>query len=668
MTDHRNYHTLVDVLQDRARSEHSITFIEGQGNHHSISFAQMLQRSLQRLAEFQAAGVESAHHMILQCSDNSAFLEGFWACLLGGIVAVPVAGGNSAEHRQKLFRIAQMLDNPALFTDEKNLSRVQTFAAEHDLATEFSELEARCCLTTSLTESSSDSTGNAVIVQPSPNDTAFIQFSSGSTSTPKGIVLTHKNLLTNTGSIIEGCLMSSSDHLLSWMPLTHDMGLIGFHLTPLVCDTSHSLIPTDVFVRRPGIWLSETQHMQATILCSPNFGYQHLLKSFKPEKHEGLDLSSVRLLFNGAEPISVALCREFMQTLQAFELDPHAMFPVYGLAEASLGVTFPSLDNRFTSLTLARSSLTVGEMVSVLSEENAEGVQFVAVGKPLSHVELAIRDENNSSCIERVTGRICIRGLNVTSGYYKDPELNAQLIDSEGWLDTGDLGFISDGQLYITGRAKDIIFINGQNVYPHDLEELLVQQQLIERGKLAVASCPDPSHDTEQLLVFVLHRGDISELETLARDITRTLGIEAGVRVDAVVAVPRIPKTTSGKVQRFQLITDFQKNEFKSLQQTHIAAVDAVETPSANEQSSTADIAQSTDATTASQLLSICNIHVEGIQVALADNLFELGISSLTLAEIHASIEDTWPDQVEITDLFDYPTVAELANFLDQKA
>ena len=157
-----------------------------------------------------------------------------------------------------------------------------------------------------------------MVASPDPHTVAFVQFSSGSTSTPKGIVLTHHNLLTNLFDIIEGFEQTSVDHLMSWMPLTHDMGLIGFHLSPLVCDASHSLMPTALFVRRPGLWLTEAQRLQATVLCSPNFGYQHLLKSFKPERHEGLDLSKVRLVFNGAEPISVALCDQFMKALKPF--------------------------------------------------------------------------------------------------------------------------------------------------------------------------------------------------------------------------------------------------------------------------------------------------------------------------------------------------------------
>ena len=326
------------------------------------------------------------------------------------------------------------------------------------------------------------------------------------------------------------------------------------------------------------------------------------------------------------------------------------MFPVYGLAEASLAATFPPMNERFKVLTVERASLSQGEAVVVVPE-GREGVSFVSVGKPLSNMQVMIRDANDEPYADNLIGRICIHGDNVTAGYLNEPELNAQLIDADGWLDTGDLGFMADGQLYITGRAKDVIFINGQNVYPHDLEEILVHEQLAERGKLAVAS-----GGAEQLLVFVMHRGEVSELEALGRDITRTLGTQAGVAVAGIVAVPRIPKTTSGKVQRFQLIREYEAGEYQVLRQSQQLVENQAD-----------DTAQAAALSAHDELLSICNQQIENMQVAADDNLFELGISSLTLAEIHAAIDDRWPDQVDITDLFDYPTVAELAAFLDAK-
>ena len=673
--------SLVDMLQSRAGSSKGITFINGRDDYQSVSYAQMFERAMRRLAQFQQAGLETGQYVIIQSADNAHFLEGFWACLLGGLVAVPVATGSSSDQRQKLFRIAELLEDPALCTDAANLQRIQQFARENELGAAFDALQARVVLLETeglVTEGNGRVT--ASVAQPALDDTAFVQFSSGSTSAPKGIVLTHRNLMSNLASIIEGYQMTPEDHQMSWMPLTHDMGLIGFHLTPLATDANQSLIPTDLFVRRPGIWLSETQRQQASVLCSPNFGYQHLLKSFKPENYATLDLSSVRLVFNGAEPISASLCEQFIQTLQPFGLREDAMFPVYGLAEASLAVAFPALDKRFCTVSVDRSSLSLGNKVTLVN--NSQGaVRFVSVGRALQGVGLSIRDEAGAACEERITGRICIRGDNVTSGYLKQPELNAQMIDAQGWLDTGDLGFMHDEQLYITGRAKDIIFINGQNVYPHDLEEILLEHGLAERGKLAVSSLVPSSQSseqvlatkkvlaTEQVLIFILHRGDIAELEPLFADMTRVLSKEAGVRIDALVAVPRLPKTTSGKIQRYQLLSDYQAGEFKALHQPLDSAMaEEVDSVAKQAMDNTPPVLNAAQARSkVSALLAICNSHMEGMQLAPEDNLFELGISSLTLAEIHASIEDTWPDQVDITDLFDYPTVAELAAFLDTK-
>ena len=685
MSDHSSFRTLVDALLARSCSDGAITFMAGQGQHQRVTFATMLLRAKRRLGVFQAAGLSPGQQMIIQSDDNTLFLEAFWACLLGGIVAVPVAGGNSAEHRLKLFRIARVLESPSLFSDSASIQRLEKFAGEVHLVDEWSKLQARTIVADDplpgplyntadiVTDGSANCSENdpandtavAVIAEPDAHDTAFIQFSSGSTSAPKGIVLTHHNLLSNISSIIDGCLMTPQDHMLSWMPLTHDMGLIGFHLTPVVCNVSHSLIPTDVFVRRPAGWLTEAQTMRASILCSPNFGYQHLLKSFKAERHVDLDLSSVRLIFNGAEPISVSLCNEFMQTLAPFALKSDAMFPVYGLAEASLAVAFPPIERAVNALSVDRASLTPGAQVRLLPLQSG-GVQFVCVGTPLSQVEVMIRDESDAACAERVIGRICMRGPNVTSGYYKDPALNAQLIDAEGWLDTGDLGLMHETELYITGRAKDIIFINGQNVYPHDLEEILINKQLMERGKLAIASHQSDNRHTDELLAFVMYRGDVSDLESLAGDITRTLSSDAGIRVGAVVAVPRIPKTTSGKVQRFQLLKEYESGQFKEIRVApRDVAGDVGDDPS--DELSSDSPPESADKSTDLRLLGICNSTIKGMQVSADDNLFELGISSLTLAEIHASIENTWPDQVDITDLFDYPTVKELAAYLNAK-
>ncbi len=665
-----NYTTLTEVLLDRAHSDSYVNLVQGQGQRQRLAYRDLLSRAMVRLAQLQSAGLQPGSQLIIQTGDNAQFLEGFWACLLGGITAVPVAGGNSAEHRLKLFRIAQKLNHPGLFTDAQTLTRLADFAAGNDLQAAFAAMSEQ---TVASDQAAPDEvTGKVHTAEAS--DTAFIQFSSGSTSTPKGVVLTHKNLLTNLRSIVSNAQMTEADHQFSWMPLTHDMGLIGFHLTPVFVGSNHSLMPTDVFVRRPASWLSEVQEAGATVLCSPNFGYQHLLKSFKADRQEALDLSKVRLIFNGAEPISVPLCHRFMQTLVPFGLNPDAMYPVYGLAEASLAVTFPSLDSTFSTLVIDRTRLGIDQGVDIIDARRAQpvdpvftesaatgrGVEFVSVGKPVDNVEIRITGSDGHALAEDVTGHICIRGDNVTAGYYEEPELNQATISADGWLDTGDLGFMHQAELYITGRSKDIIFVNGQNVYPHDLEEIILQAGLVERGKLAVSSQRDDKSGQDELLVFVLHRGAPAELADQARDMTRLLSETAGVSVHAIVPVSRIPKTTSGKVQRYLLVQALKQGEFEVLVQAAPASADA------STEAAVVDLAQA-EQDTATRLLAICNEQVEEMIVHVDDNLFDLGISSLTLAQIHAAIEDTWPDQVDITDLFDYPTITELARFLDER-
>lgn len=647
--------TLSAMLLAKADSRAGVTFIEGQDTRSHISYASLLDTALQRLAQFQSLGLKPGSQLIIQTNDNRQFLEGFWACLLGGITAVPVSGGNTSEHRFKLFRIAAKLSNPGLFTDTQTRSRLAEFSRSHALVDAYAALDdlAIDC------EKPAPSGANSQAYAAKPDDVAFIQFSSGSTSTPKGVVLTHKNLMTNCRAIVKAAQMDEHEHMLSWMPLTHDMGLIGFHLTPVLLDASHSLMPTDVFVRRPGLWLTEASHSGATILCSPNFGYQHLLKSFKPQKHEGLDLSRVRLLYNGAEPISVSLCQRFMAAMAPFKLAANAMFPVYGLAEASLAVSFPSVDHSFATMRIHRGRLGVGQAIEQINDaSDTSAVTLVSVGKPIDHVELQISDDDGNALPELMTGHIRIRGDNVTQGYYQEPELNAATISADGWLDTGDLGFIHEQQLYITGRAKDIIFVSGQNVYPHDLEEIVLQAGLAERGKLAIASQRADDAEEERLLVFVLHRAEASALNDTARQITRVLGEAAGVRIHAVVPVSRIPKTTSGKVQRYLLAASLENGDYPVL----------IQSTTSTDQTSTTDDMPDTDAPTMdtrSRLLQICNEQVEQLSVGADDNLFELGISSLTLAQIHAAIDQNWPDQVDVTDLFDYPTVSELTAFLD---
>ncbi|MGH8620495.1 MAG: AMP-binding protein, partial [Burkholderiales bacterium] len=489
--------------------------------------------------------------------NNLAFIDAFWACVLGGLIAVPVAPGAGDAQREKLFRIAARLRRPRLVTDRKNLARLTELSAALGQA-DFSRIVAQAVVF----EDISDLTRYGAAHAARADDIAFVQFSSGSTSAPKGVTLTHRNLLANLRAIAQGMALTDEDRTLSWMPLTHDMGLIGFHLTFFLTRTPHAIMPTELFVRRPRLWLELASELRSTVLCSPNFGLRHYLKAIDADGPGSLDLSAVRLIFNGAEPISVANCRAFMARLAPCGLRTNAMYPVYGLAEASLAVTFPPPGSPLPVVTLDRRCLGMGQTVREIPAGQPDAVEFAGVGSPVPACELRIARDDGSVATDDEIGRILIRGPNVTSGYYHDPEVTAETISADDWLDTGDLGFVRVQQLVITGRRKEIIFVNGQNFYPHDLEAVLEAHLAMETGRIAACGCRAPGAAADELVVFVQHRQDTAAFAPTVREVTRVLGEHAGVMVDAVVPVARIPKTTSGKLQRYQLAEAYLRGEF----------------------------------------------------------------------------------------------------------
>jgi len=352
-----------------------------------------------------------------------------------------------------------------------------TFCENNNLDAEAEHLRNKSILI----ESIEDISQAGKVFDAKPEDTAFIQFSSGSTSDPKGVVLTHKNLITTMRAIIDGSNLTSEDRFFSWMPLTHDMGMIGNHLTPVALCSDLTLMDTSVFVRRPLLWLTAASERRSTILCSPNFGYKHFLKVYEAKGIDPIDLTNVRVIFNGAEPISLELCKQFLSSMSPYGLKPNTMFPVYGLAEASLAVSFPIPGEAIKSTNLKRTKLAVGDKVEVSDEDS---MTFVHVGKAVRDCAIRITDIDNNILSDHAVGKIQLKGDNVTKGYYRAEEINRQLITSDGWLETGDLGAFIDGELIITGRIKDIIFVNGLNLYSHDLENILHDHEQLELGKV----------------------------------------------------------------------------------------------------------------------------------------------------------------------------------------
>ena len=350
------YDTLIDLLAEMKDRDRDILFIDGEIDESRIGFGELWERALALLGSLQARGMRAGNELIIFSKSNESFVVAFWAAVLGGIVPVPVAVGISDEHKLKLFRILSQLANPTLFTELDLLQRLHDFAQEQDLAKITELLETHAVLMSDVTPGD-----HGAVYDADPDDIGFIQYSSGSTSDPKGVVLTHRNLCINIRAIVEGFGWRDDDLSLSWMPLTHDMGLIGFHLSVLAAGMTHAVMDTSVFVRRPLLWMSKADELRATQLCSPNFGYKHFLKLFERKGLPGIDLSCVKRVINGAEPISWDLCEDFLAALAPHGLARNTMLPVYGLAEATVGVSFSPLGPEYERVIMDRHSLQIGE-------------------------------------------------------------------------------------------------------------------------------------------------------------------------------------------------------------------------------------------------------------------------------------------------------------------
>jgi len=383
-------------------------------------------------------------------------------------------------------------------------------------------------------------------------DIAFLQYTSGSTGQPKGVILTHANLLSNIRAMGEAVQADSTDVFVSWLPLYHDMGLIGAWLGSLYYGTQLVLMSPLAFLTRPARWLWTIHRHHATLTAAPNFAYELCLNKIDAPDLQGLDLGSLRWALNGAEPVSPATVRRFGERFATYGFRPQAMAPVYGLAEAAVGLAFPPPGRGPRIDRIERESfITRGRAVPVTASTQA-ALEFVACGQPLPGYQIRIVDTAGRELPEREEGRLEFQGPSASSGYMRNPEATRRLFDG-AWLDSGDLAYIAEGDVYLTSRVKDIIIRGGRNIYPYELEEAIGDIPGTRKGCVAVFGSPDPATGTERVIVVAETREeDSARLDALQARIGEVSSDLLGMPPDEVVlAAPHaVLKTSSGKIRR----------------------------------------------------------------------------------------------------------------------
>ena len=540
--------TLIDALVWHAQHHPDrphITLI-GEGDQaETITYADLLADAEAVAAGLQARGLQPQQTVALMLPTGREFFAAFFGILLAGAIPVPIyPPARLSQIEDHLRRQIRILDNArivALITVSEAQSLARLLRPRIDSLHSVVTVEAL-----------SRSGGSLSRYPVRPHDVAFLQYTSGSTGNPKGVILTHDNLLANIrvmGQVVE---IESTDVFVSWLPLYHDMGLIGAWLGSLYFACRLILMSPLTFLARPARWLWAIHNYGGTISAGPNFAYELCVSRIADADLEGLDLGSWRYAFNGAEPVSAQTITRFHERFAAHGFRLQSMKPVYGLAEVSLGLAFPPTDSLPRVDHISRDALMrSGQAVPVDSEADG-ALHVVAAGRPLPGYEIRIVDDAGYETGERQEGRLEFRGPSTTQGYFRNPEATKNLFNGD-WLDSGDRGYIADGTAYLTGRAKDMIIRAGRNVYPQEVEEALNDVPGLRRGCSAVFGSADPANGTERLVVLSETRETATDkLEALRRRINDIVVDMLGTPADDVVLAPpgSVLKTSSGKLRR----------------------------------------------------------------------------------------------------------------------
>jgi len=517
-------------------------------------YRDVLQRAQKAAAELQARGLQPGDRVALILSTSIEFFDSLLGVqLAGGIPAAlypPFRLGKLDEYFARLRKMLGKIEAKFLITE----NRIKRLIGPGVVGVESLQevLDAKDL---------QSGNGRWRPVDVDPDQPAFLQFSSGTTVEPKAVMVTHTNLLANLTMMEKSLVYRDESEIdngcVCWLPLYHDMGLVGNVYLGLYYPGTVTYMGPDTFLAKPAIWLRTLSKYKCAISTAPHFAYSLCASKIKDEEMEGVDLSRWRAALNGAEPIETEGIQRFTERFARWGFKPTAMTPVYGLAEAGLGVSFTDLDDLPKFTEFSREGLWNGGTAHL-----GEGRKICSVGRALPSVEITIRDDREQIVPENRVGRIWIKGPSITKGYWESPELTANIIRGD-WLDTGDLGFFHDGELYIAGRAKDLIIIRGRNYAPQEMEELLLDVEGVRKG-CTVAVSTMVEGEGEQLIILAEKdpRSKRSEEEVIA-DISHCIlkGLSLKPRDVELLEPGTLPRTSSGKLRRSEALRQFLAGE-----------------------------------------------------------------------------------------------------------
>jgi len=549
--------TITEVLVDQAArrpEDKAFSVTDPRGETTCLTYGDLLDRSLALATGLRERGLRRGDRVLICLPTCAEVLTSFYGTLLAGGVCVPVYPPLSPRGLQRwkrrvgaIARVAQPCG--AIMAAEGRLHMAAVL-----------EQHGQDLFTVSPEQLERQGNGEPELVQP--GDLAFIQFTSGTTQLPRGVSVTQASLMANIQALVQVMELDQSDVSVSWLPPYHDMGLVGHIFVPVQQAVHQHMLPPTAFVRRPVSWLQKISETRATQTTAPNFAFSMCLRRIPEDERRGLDLSSLRQTLNGAELVQAETLEGFAEAFAPCGFSARTFRPVYGLAEATLAATFsPAGGARVDHVD--RHALARSGRAQEVDEGGAGSQAVVSVGRPIPGHDLRVVRDDGWPCDEREVGEVLFCGPSVMEGYFNNPQATARVM-SDGWLSTGDLGYMADGELYITGRKKEIVIKSGRNYMPQDFEAACLDVEGLRQGRVVAFGVTNSHTGTEDLvLVAETAQPDCAGNPLLEERVARAVAEFTGLRPDRVdlVRPGLLPKTTSGKFQRGKVRAAYEQGE-----------------------------------------------------------------------------------------------------------
>ncbi|MDX1952222.1 MAG: condensation domain-containing protein [Verrucomicrobiota bacterium] len=633
--------TLTEALLRTASCSHrGVTYLNAQGESEFQSYAKLLKEAKQILQGLRNQGLKPRDRVILQIDNLRKHFTTFWACVLGGITPVTVAVAPSYKEANgvvnKLFNTWKLLKKPLVISSESLVAQIEGIK-------DFLPAEELSVIPIEVLEGGIPAED---IYSSHPSDLVFFQLTSGSTGTPKCIQETHHGIINHIHGAQQFNSYTADDITLNWLPVDHVVPILTSHLKDVYLGCSQVHAKTEFVLNEPLRWLDLIEQFRVTHTWSPNFGFKLVTDRLKAEPGKKWNLSSLKYMMNAGEQVTLQVVSDFLAATEPFGVRQQVMQPAFGMAEVCTCMTYQNQFNTRTGFhRFLKSSLT-GLLKPGASEDGT--VTFIDLGPPVPGVEIRITDSNNEVVPEGVVGRFQIRGNVVTPGYLYNDAANQEAFVGDGWFNSGDLGFILNGRLTLTGREKEMIIVRGANFYCYEIEDVVNGMEGVEPTFVGSCAVSDAASGSEGLAIFFVPKSTVREgaainekVITLINEIKRRVGASLGINPAFVIPLEKknFPKTTSGKIQRGQMKKGFEAGDYSDL----IEALKQASTAPRGEVSNEIE----------SKLMQIWQEVLRTKEIGTQDNFFVLGGNSLLATQIVSRVRDAFNVRLELGALFE---------------